>query len=96
MAQLCKVVKGEKGYVWVKTDSHGGADAVKVYNDDPVLWLKEIPEEYGYVQLKKDPEWPLQKEYWIEKSHLLVVEPTPPPAVSTIVGKYIVTIEKLE
>lgn len=73
----CKVVKGEKGYVPVKSNSHGGSDLFMINNDEIVDWLTNIPMEEGYVQLKKQLLWVTSptNEYWIEKSHLELVAP---------------------
>jgi hypothetical protein len=80
--RLCKVVGGEKGYVPVKSNSHGGLDVTKAYNDEIVQEIVSIPPEFGYAQVVRKVNWPVSGtgEYWIEKSHLeAVVEPEPEP-----------------
>ena len=80
--RLCKVIGGEKGYVPVKSNSHGGTDVTKAYNDEVVLEITSILPEEGYAQVTKKAEWPASDtgEYWIEKTHLSpVVDPEPPP-----------------
>lgn len=81
-----KVVKGEKGYVPVYSNSHGGLVLGHVDNEKYVYWITTIPMEEGYVQLDKrvlqdaapDMKESETGEYWMEKSHLEEVTVVPP------------------
>jgi hypothetical protein len=81
--RLSKIVGGEKGYVPVKSNSHGGVDVTKAYNEDYVLENISMPPEFGYAQVTKKAEWPASEtgEYWIEKSHLAPFLDEPDPVV---------------
>lgn len=79
-----KVVNGEKGYVPVYSNSHGGLVLGHVDNEKYVYWITTVPEEYKFVQLDKrvvqdNPDDLIVSEtgqYWMEKSHLVeVVDP---------------------
>lgn len=83
--KLFKVYGGEKGYVPVKSNSHGGIDVGKAYNGDIVTVITSIPAEYGYAQVTKESDWVTSdtREYWIETSHLKpAIDPLPDPEPS--------------
>ncbi len=97
--KLMKVVKGEKGYVPVKSNSHGGTDVVRANNGDFVWKITSIPAEDGWVQVTKEENWPVSdtKEYWIEASHLedAVLEESTSYEVEVFGHKFVVKVRKM-
>ena len=76
-----KVVKGIKGYIPVKDNSHGGTDLGRITNGVEVEMYTDRPEENGWVQIKQEFASPTTKENWVMREHLeeLVLEPEPQP-----------------
>lgn len=72
------VVGGEKGFVPVFDNSHGGAKIGSYNNGDVALLLVDEVEEYGYGQIyaPKIPS-PNTNQRWIEKTHLQEIEVVP-------------------
>jgi len=97
--KLMKVVKGEKGYVPVKSNSHGGTDVVRANNGDYVWRITSIPVEAGWAQVTKEESWPVSdtKEYWIEASHLedAALEESTAYEVEIFGQKIVVKVRKL-
>ncbi len=76
-----RVVKGIKGYIPVKDNSHGGVDLGRITNGAEVEMYTDRPEENGWVQIERKFASPTTKENWVMREHLeeLVPEPEPQP-----------------
>jgi hypothetical protein len=73
------VVKGQKGYIPVKDNSHGGVDLGRVTNGKEVEIYTDRPEEFGWVQIVKLFDSPVTHENWVMKDHLAELTPEPQP-----------------
>lgn len=78
---LCLVQRGQKGYVPLRSNSHGWVDLANIPNDTEIWKLTDTEEENGHsrVEYYEGAAWPKSPtgEYWMltEKLDVVPVDP---------------------
>lgn len=81
--ELYVTARGDKGYLPLRSDSHGWVDLAKIPDGTEVWKLIDIPPEDGHCQVAyyEGAVWPKSPtgEYWLLEDHLDKVDVAPPP-----------------